>query len=89
VIIGLLCGFAIARRMFDADGLAEGERLYSNILLQDFARFRAGSLREELNPPSGLTEGYEAEIWVSFWKLAWSQLRSFVALSRQPKVARQ
>jgi hypothetical protein len=30
--------------------LVEGELLYSNVLLQNFARLRAGSLREGLNP---------------------------------------
>ena len=30
-------------------GMAEGEELYSNVLSQDFACFRNGSLREGLN----------------------------------------
>ena len=52
--------------MLEADGLAEGERLYSNVLLQNFACLRGGSLGEGLSPPSGLTEGHVAEILVSF-----------------------
>jgi hypothetical protein len=66
VFIGDFCGLGSQRRMLNADGLAEGERLYSNILLQNFARLRSGSLREGLNPPSGLTEGHLAGIWVRF-----------------------
>jgi hypothetical protein len=46
--------------------LAVGEAQYSNVLSQNFARFRAGSLREGLNAPSGFTEVNVAEIQVSF-----------------------
>jgi hypothetical protein len=33
VVIGLLCALASPRRMLVAEGLAEGERLKSNVLL--------------------------------------------------------
>ena len=44
----------------------EGEGPYSNVLSQNFARIRAGSLREGLNSPSGFANGPAVEIRVIF-----------------------
>jgi hypothetical protein len=42
--IGSLRPISQSREQLDSGMLAEGEQLYSNILLQNFASFRAGSL---------------------------------------------
>lgn len=46
--------------------MAEGERLYSNVLLQNFACLRAGSLAEGLSRLQASPKDIIAGIWVSF-----------------------